>query len=478
MQMKKLASIEIGNRSFYIAPVLAFLDGIAENHTNLDPERYHNMRYVVEAVLKKRIAKAYPGGEGTLCVELLLSDPYFEVSIKDKGVPAWTDFSYDEDRIAYEEQDKRNFILDQLVDGIGIEQLGKDGQKIYIRQRIHHEIKFQKPEPYRPMEVLDTNITIRPVVTRADAIEAIRCIYSEYGYSYCYEKLYYVDSFMNMLQNGELMSFLAVNEHGQTAGHFALSFSDTFRNMPEITTVVTRKEFRGLGLFSMFMDHCMTLGEQHGFRAFMGQPVGYHTMSQKAFLRSGFTPTAVLLSYVDSTIESEYNKDGQRLDLFACVKVLDKDAHTTVYPPAEICAFADNVFAQLGSAYELCREERLQGSTRFSIEYSNSLKMTKVLMEGAGEDLQQILQETVKDSVRRKNEVIELLISMNDPSCGYCYETAKKCGFVFSGLIPGSARGDHIVMQMLPGTDPCYDRLVTVGAFEALTRDVIARNQE
>lgn len=478
MQMKRIASMEIWSKPYYIDPVLGFLDGIVCKHSELEFGRYNAMRYVVGAILEKRIANAYPGGHGALYVELNLSDTYFEVSIKDKGVPAWADFSYDKELLANDTQGMRNFILDLMVDGVGMEKLGKDGQRIYIRQRIKNQIRFRKPEPYQPMEVLDTNISIQPVVTREDAIEAIRCIYSEYGYSYSYEKLYYVDSFIGMIENGELMSFLAVNEHGQTAGHFALSFTDTFRNMPEITTVVTRKEFRGLGLFAKFMDHCMALGEKHGFRALMGQPVGFHPMSQKAFLRAGFTATSVLLSYIGSDVESEYNKDEQRLDLFASVKILDQNARTTVYPPAAICPFVDKMFAKLGLEYELRQEDRLHESSQISIENNNFLKVTKVLIYGASNDLPQILQDTIKDSIRRKNEMIEMLVSMNDPSCGYCYETAKKCGFVLSGLLPGSECGDYLVMQMLIGTDCRYDHLVTVGDFEALTKDIVALNQE
>lgn len=475
--MRKIASIEIWNNPFYIDPVLGFLDRIAAKHPEMEFARYNAMRYVIGSILEQRIANAYPGGRGTLQVDLSLSSTYFEFSIKDKGEPAWTDFSYNKELIANNEQGRRNFVLDMMVDGVGMEKLGKDGQRIYIRQRITNAIHFKRPKPYQPIEVLDTNISIRPVITREDAIEAIRCIYSEYGYSYSYEKVYYVDSFINMIQNGELMSFLAVNEHGQTAGHFALSFTDTFKNMPEITMVVTRKEFRGLGLFARFMDYCIELGEKHSFRALMGQPVGFHPMSQKVFLKSGFTAVAVLLSYIGSDIESEYNKDNQRLDLFAGVRILDKNARTIVYPPAAIGSFVDKVFAKLGWEYELRQANELCESTQLSIENNASLKVTKVLVDGASEDLRQLLQDTVKDSIHRKNEMIELLISMNNPSCGHSYETAKKCGFVLSGLLPGSERGDYLVMQMLIGTDCHYDQLVTIGDFEELTKDIVVLNQ-
>lgn len=476
MKMKKIASIEIQNKKFYINAVLDFLDSIVSNHPNVEFGRYNRLRYVVGEILENRIKKAYPNTTGTLEVEFALSNDCFEISVKDKGVPAWTDFSYNESLDITDSNSLRNYILDLWMDDIGMEKLGKDGQRIYVRMNILHPLEFKAPEPYTEIEVLDTNISIKPVETVEDAIEAIRCIYSEYGYSYSYEKLYYVDNFMNMVKNKELMSFLAVNEHGQTAGHFALSFSDTFKNMPEVSTVVTRREFRGLGLFGKFMDYCMELGKKHSFRAFMGQPVAFHPMSQKALLKSDFTATSVLLSYIASDVESEYNKDNKRLDLFACVKILDESAHSTVYPPTEIRSFVDKIYGKLGWKYKLHDEFKLQDNTEIKIENNNSLKSTKVVVIGVSDDAEKILADIVKDSIRRKHEMIEMLISLNNPSCAYCYETAKKCGFVLSGLIPGSENSDYLVMQMLIGTDCHYDHLVTVGEFEDLKNDIISLN--
>ena len=177
----------IWNKKFYIGAVLNFLDSIVSNHPDHEFGRSNRLRYVVGEVLENRIEKAYPGGRGTIEVELYISDVYFEVSIKDKGEPAWTDFSYDDQKLDVNDSQKlRNYILDLWMDEIGMEKLGKDGQRIYIRMKILNPIWFKVPEPYSEMEVLDTNISIRLVETEADAIEAIRCIYSEYGYSYSY----------------------------------------------------------------------------------------------------------------------------------------------------------------------------------------------------------------------------------------------------------------------------------------------------
>lgn len=472
MSTKKIASIQIYNLDIYIPAVLSFVDSISIHHTNMDLERYNRMRFVIAQVLKKRIERSYPGSKGLLDIDLYIKDNFFEFSITDMGVPGWYDFSYDENEVADNDKNLYNYIVDMWTDEIGIEKLGKNGQRIFIRQRIKNPIKFKAPQPYPETQVLDTNITIKPVVTEEDAIEAIRCIYSEYGYSYGYEKLYYIDNFMELIRSKQLMSFLAVNDHGQTAGHIALAFSDTYKNMPEISTAVTRKEFRGMGLFSKLMTYSLETAKKLNCRAVMGQPVAFHPMSQKAFVKENFTATSVLLSYLNFPS----NNSKARLDLFACVKILDETAHSLIYPPKELCPFVTKVYNKAGLQFEIKESSQVAENTQITIEENSILSIKKIILRQGGEDLEKILNRTIKDALRKKTEMIELTILLNSPSCEYCYNTAKKCNFLFSGIIPGGDDSDYIIMQMLIGSDAKYNQLVTVGEFEDIKNDIVALN--
>jgi len=472
MKRKELASLKIWNNKIYMFPVMSFLDSILSQHRDMDMTRYHCLRFVVGEVLKRRINKAYPDKQGEIYVDLFLTDTYFEVSVRDKGVPSWWGKDEAETSKLMGAGSVRSF-AENLVDEIGLEKLGMDGQRIYVRQRIKNPLTFKKPEPYKEIEALDTNISILPVKTEEDVIEAIRCIYSEYGYSYSYDRLYYVDSFMRLVQEGSIMSFLAVNDHGQTAGHFALAFSEQYKDMPEISTVVIRKEFRGLGLFSKFMQHCEEVGKAKGFRALMGQPVAFHPMSQKAFLRADYIATSLLLSYLGTDIESEYNQ-GERLSLCASVKMLDEKAYSKIYPPEELKELITNMYDKLGMQYDIASSDGCADDAQLSIETNEPLKMTKILLQAADSEVEKTLRTVIQSAIKQKIEMLELVILLNAPSCAHAYEAAKACGFFLSGVIPGGANGDYLIMQMLPGDEPDYDSLVLVGEFEELRNTILA----
>lgn len=471
MNMKKIAGIEIWNKPMYIKAVMSFIDSITDVHRDMEYSRYSRMRYVIGEILERRIKNAYPGTNGKIEVELFASDTYFEVSIKDMGVPSWSELS-GKGEATDDRQRLRNYIINSWMDEIGMEKLGKEGQRIYVRLKIKNPLEFRKPEPYKETEVLDENITIRPVVTEEDAIEAIRCIYSEYGYSYGYEGLYYQDSFVKMIENGEIMSFLAVNDHGQTAGHFALTFSNTYKNMPEISTVVIRNEFRGLRLLSRFIDYCLEVANEKGFRAVMAQPVAYHTLSQKATIRAGFTATSLLMGYLKSDMGGAHSDTAPRLDVCACIKIIDENAESVIYPPKPLADIISKQYDRLGWKYEFKNEKSVADNTNIKITNNSILGTKNIILKEASEGLSSILKEAIDDAIYEKCEMIELLIMLNNPTCEYGYETALREGFVLSGFIPGAANGDYIVMQMLMGTRIKYDNLETVGEFEELKNDI------
>lgn len=471
MNKKKLATLEITNNKAYIFPVMSFIDSLVQKHSTIDFGRYSQLRLVAGEMLRQRIDNSYPGSEGTIFVDIAIVGEFLEISVRDKGIPGWQDFSVDAEKT--DANGNRNRIISLCVDEIGMEKLGNEGQRVFARKKIINPLEFVEPMPYEEESPLDTNITIRPVTTEEDVIEAIRCIYAEYGYSYSYERLYYVNSFMELIRSKEIMSFLAVNDHGQTAGHFILAFSDLYKGMPEVSTVVVRKEFRGLGLFAKFMDHCEMVGKEQGFRSLMGQPVTFHPMSQKAFLRAGYTATSLLMSYLGTDIESEYNTESERLGLSVAVKILDKDAYAKVYVPEEMRNFANKIYSRLGIRYDISFDSKTDETTEISVELSTALRMSKIIVRKAGTELEKELNQAIQDAIKKKNEMIELVITLNNPNCPYAYDVAKKCGFSLSGIIPGSENGDYLVMQMLLGDKMNYDKLVLVGEFEEVRDDIV-----
>lgn len=193
-------------------------------------------------------------------------------------------------------------------------------------------------------------------------------------------------------------------------------------------------------------------------------------------MSTGFTATSLLMSYIAADLESEYNQ-GERLDLCAGVRIMDPTAQSTVYPPEELIPFIRKIYDRLGWKYEIREDYSLAEHTKVKIEDSSTLRMTRILLSETGEDFEDFLKKTVRDTIHKKNEMIELMIHLDSPSCVYGYRAAKACDFAVSGVIPGGENGDYLMMQLLLGEEFDYDRLVLFGEFEEIRDDIVKGNR-
>ena len=139
---KKIAGIEIWNRPVYIKAVLGFIDSVSEAHKEIDYARYSKMRFVIGEALMRRIKNAYPGENGKIEVELYASETCFEVSIKDKGVPAWSDL-FNKEAVDTDERKFKDFILNSWMDEVGMDMdCSRNGYLLRLVANARHNARY------------------------------------------------------------------------------------------------------------------------------------------------------------------------------------------------------------------------------------------------------------------------------------------------------------------------------------------------
>mgnify|MGYP002512756387 CR=1 FL=1 len=96
---------------------------------------------------------------------------------------------------------------------------------------------------------------------------------------------------------------------------------------------------------------------------------------------------------------------------------------------AEITSYEDleNIFKKANYSYEIGGRTSKAKETQINVHTSRHLKTTRIILSSADDFFERILRETVKDSIKNKLDMVELMISLNAPSCEYAYEIAKKC---------------------------------------------------
>ena len=479
MEQIKLFSIEFYNYPIMVDVVRDSIDTFAKD-LDMDNDERKAFLQVSIVILEQRMRKAY-SQKGKFYLRIYYSNKEIMLSLRDMGTPYFTsntiNFS-DENKIIFNKlkENKMVYMFDeetqQNIPRATFNRLGRNGQVINIRGKLLKELELPQYEEEEEIVTLDTNFKLLELGENDIEInEAVSCIYEEYKYTYGYEELYIVNSIKRLIKEGVLNSYLVVNDHKQVAGHFALTNKETLPKMPEVSTVIVKKGFRGIHLGEKIFEYAVEQAKLKNMSAIWTQPTAFHVGTQTICNRLGFVAVGFLFQYINDDVKSEYNKNPRRLDLTMSVKLL-KPMEFKIYCPHIIKNFAKNIFQQLNSPVEFLREKHLYEESEMTIQINDRISVAKVVFDKVGIDLPERLAEI--RLARRKNNLamIEVLISMQNYSIIYAFEYLKKEGFIFSGIIPGSDKGVYCVMQNLCDLTPEYDLIVTIEPYTTVLEEI------
>jgi len=474
--MPKIATISITDNESLLEGVLDFIESISKK-IGFSRSKELKIRGACEELIYDRIKNAYSNG-GIIVIDIILTNDSLEISVQDKGLPYWkSESKYDPLNIDENATGLEDFLVSKMADRTGSEKLGHDGQRTFVWFALPtpFELTRRADKEHIP---LDMDITIREIIDDyQDIISAITCIYDEYQYSYSYERLYYPENIKELISHKKFRSFIAVNAHGEAAGHYGLSFSDDYQAMPEWSTVVVRRPFRGRGIFEKMLVHGIEAAKNMDMRAIMTQPTAYHTATQKIVTRHGFAATGMLFQYAASDMISEYNTDGRRLDLAIAVKMLREDTPRTVYLPEEHSEFLREIYSRLKARREYSKPFQPTQDTNLRYEINGIMKAGKIVVTQAYTDFESELNQIARAMRKNKIEMTEMFINLTDPAAPYAYKTAKDAGYFFTGLMPCAENCDYLVMQNVFGAEIDFSAITTIGEYTDLL-DYVKKSYE
>jgi serine/threonine-protein kinase RsbW len=469
--MSKIATLSIIDDKKLLPGVLSFIDSIVGN-LDFSETKLLMFKMACEAMISNRIENAYEDG-GIIDVDIDLAADMLEVSVRDIGAPYWQVDTYTSENVDKNSAGLEKSLIATMCDYSGCEKLGRDGQREFVRLYLQSPMAENRATRSDSTECAPENVSVSIKETTGeneDIISAITCIYDEYRYTYGYEKLYYPENFRELINAGKLRSFLAVGDNGEIAGHYSLLASNDCPGMPEWATIVIRRPFRGRHIFGRMCGHGVETAIQSGARAIMTRPTTYYTATQRVAEKYGYTATGFLFRYVNSDMESEFNKEGRRHDLAIAVRFLTERPKGVVYIPEEHSGFIIGIYEKLGAEYEFRAGCKPEQKTLLRHEINSIMKSGRVVVKRVGSDINRELAHTTGVIRRKKAEMIEILINMSDPSAPIAYETAKNNGYFFTGIMPGGENGDFLIMQNLFEGVIDTKSIATTGEYTELLR--------
>lgn len=452
---QKIVSITTRNNINLLPLTCGYVQKLVQG-IGMSEEKTETIRLLTENILKRRMINAYQG-IGEITLDILAGLTQIVVEIRDRGLPYWVDVKQELET------------LPRRADVYRLKKLGTEGQCLSMTFYLEPQIDIMafKKQDDVVETLLDSNLRIRPVQAEEREItEVMKCIYSNYGYGYINHKVYDPDQMKALLAEGTQRSYIGVNDHGQVMAHASLAFHRDFPGVPELGGLVSKPYCRGHNVAGRMIDAICEEGKNLPINGIFAMPVAFHPISQKILNKEGFVPTGALLHYVTPESTGAYADGERRLDVCICAKLFKPGADLKLSVPPEHRDFVREVYERLGASCRFVSSKPLSGQGDFSMQYDKEIGVGQFFADNAPEDAAQDLDAMMQDFLKNGIAMAEAYINISNPSAESLYKLLKDRGFFFSGILPGSTRGEYMILQNTMGNPVQWDKIVTIEGYD------------
>ena len=129
------------------------------------------------------------------------------------------------------------------------------------------------------------------------------CIFDTYRLTYLHEDMYHPLRIAELNESGAMISVVATAPDGTVVGHFALSFPDEARDVPELGIAATRRAWRGQHVARRLADLLMEEAAARGLYGVFAEAITVHPFTQHLNVQLGMGTCGVRLATIPADRE-------------------------------------------------------------------------------------------------------------------------------------------------------------------------------
>jgi len=404
------------------------------------------------------------------------------LAIEDQGLPM------DFEKVQAGKQEGFGYkIIKAFADHIKYFNLGKSGKRIeYIKDLSLLEIPKELAEASsdevtqeNDMAPMDTPLEFR-LLRSDEGIGLARCLYRVYGFTYK-DFVYYPEKIKTMIEDGRLVSMVAVNPDGEIVAHQGLIKRHRESKNAEISMGAVDPRYRGRKLFEKIKEVSFNHIRQQGVMGLFGEAVTIHPYSQKANMATGSKETGILLGFVPSGrdfkgINSGDNASNKRFATLLIYNRILKEPPRTVWVPEELKEVVEriydyNSFSRVFGA--MTDAETANDLTQADFTVYTETKLAIGYVKLYGKDFSSYIAGKVKELCNASIASIFIDLPLSKMETGKVHSDLKKQGFFFCGIAPEVDGEDYLRVQYLNHVDMDRKDIILVTDFSKYLLEVI-----
>lgn len=461
---------------------IAVSQGLADH----DADEIANLAYLAADYITRMAFE--PSDQGQINVSVSKRPGGFVVAIEHKGLPV--ELTSDVSGFA---SPFSLSISSPAVDEVRLVNLGKSGQRLELIRTLPTPIYEEATDESLPADTTTSvvplddyrNLEIR-MIRPDEGLKLARCFYRVYGYSYGPNYVYYPDRLKSLIEEGLLVSAVAVDPLGEIVAHGAMKLEEPDANIGEMISLAVDPRYRSSGLAKKIHLHLMEYARTKKMKGLFGEAVTIHPYSQRLCLSLGGRETAVMLGYIPP---SNYRKifleepTKRQIAMVYFFTLQEPKETRLVYAPQNYRDIIDKIYINLGLSREFASETAVPwgsvcGETAFDLRVNSELKMASILIKVYCPDTPRIVDARIKELVSQGIEYIYVDLPLSDPLTPYFAQEFDLIGFFFAGVIPDLMDGDALRLQFLNTPEVNFDSALIVSEFGRELADYVKSKKQ
>jgi hypothetical protein len=307
------------------------------------------------------------------------------------------------------------------------------------------------------------------------------CIFDTYRLTYLHEDMYHPLRIAELNASGAMISVVATAPDDTVVGHFALTFPDEGRDVPELGVAATRRAWRGQHVARRLADLLMSEAESRGLYGVFAEAIAVHPFTQHLNVQLGMGTCGVRLATIpaDREFRGMDARSRHRNSSITMYRYFGTPSTAPLDVPERHRAMIARLYEWIGApgrldgsppgVLETSRDDPAETSITVRLDPATSVATLRV--GGYGGDL----RDRLRDELRRLREselrVIEASLDLTQPGAGAAAAQLEEIGFLFTGVLPAGPHTDLATFEYFNGVLVDYD-LMKIDSDE--TREFVA----
>ncbi len=480
-------TLSLCNDLVHLPMVQGFVRAYAAT-TGFSEQVQERLELLIDEVVTNVIEGAFAEGEtGFIDVSCERIPAGMQITVHDDGMPYDPSLIPEYDPGADVESQTGaglgSYLIRRIADTVEFHNLGSRGKETVLVKFLEGETVADalaitgEPSTDRPSPVPEAEREEMRYghLEEKQAIEVCRCIYDAYRYTYVNEHMYYPDRVVALNRSGRMLSMVAATESGEVAGHAALVFPEHTRDIADLACVAVKSRFRGQSVARKLSERLAAAALKNGLSGLFIEQVTVHEYTQRIADRLGFADSGFLLAYSPGmAVQGISEETGGRRTVILGFKYLGEPTPAPLYAPAAHADMVQRLFDDLGAPRTIAAVDRSAPRPRESVLHiivDNRRSVASVYVPVLGADLQERARAEFHRLRRADVRVIDVFLDLRDPHTAKAAELFERFGFIFTGVLPGGAEHDWLILQFFNGVAVDYDSVQVV---RASSRDLLA----